>query len=557
MRRLPVIALVAVGAGMAAAPAAAALPAIRGSLPIGYSVIALARDGRSVTAFAGAGGSFRIVPPARRVTLQLLTRGGQYGGPVVVGRRGRNRVIVGIRAGASLGRIRVGGGFGRTRRLLSLARDRGAFAFAKRGRPRGAGRSGRVRLWPSLGAAGAQGSERLRAARRGGDTDLDGVPDAFDVDDDGDLRLDNVDGRVAISAAGEDAQDPYQPSSLLNVGLPETFLAEQLGFASGVAGFALNEHAAPPTSADELRRLRNLALELRGLLVFPLPRGTAELECWALFYCTPFGSGRDITRFQQFPNAFDPDRDGFGTMTDSRPFVPDRDGFGAIEQIDRPVFAFSPGADLRRPGVPGGIGNGDTFLEHFASGRPQPVSLGYVFDSVPAIKSYDAGSGTQEIRYPVPWGGPGAEGNPIRRQAGSPLTLTVWRPQRRAIPGEAGCPVASRECDEAVDVGGLTYIVAGKTNEQQPRRTFHCPATAYSLPPGAEQTASRTPTGVADLERDRATVVSEHTLTFTLDLDQCPFDQGTERGPADRDVYVTAVSRFGDAAEGGGLSFRG
>jgi hypothetical protein len=552
--------LAAVAATVTAAPAVAAPRAIRGSLPIGYSVIALARDGRSVAADGGAGGSFRLVPPARRVTLQLRTPRGQYGGPVVVGRKGRNRVIVGVRAGASLGSIRVRGGFGQTRRrLLSLARDPGAFAFAKRGRPRGAGRNGRVRLWPSLGTAGAPGSELLRAARRGGDTDLDGVPDAFDVDDDGDLRLDNTDGRVAISAAagGDAAQDPFQPSSLLNVGLPETFLAEQMGLASGVAGFALNEHAAPPTSAEELRRLRNLALELRGLLVFPLPRGTAELECGPLFYCTNFGSGRDITRFRQFPNAFDPDRDGFGTMTDSRPFVPDRDGLGATAQIDRPVFAFSPGTDLRRAGVPGGIGTGDTFLEHFASGRPQPVSLGYVFDSVPAIKSYDPGSGTQEIHYPVPGGGLGTEGHPIIRQAGSPLTLTVWRPQRRAIPGEAGCPVASRECDEAVDVGGLTYVVAGKTNEEQPRRTFHCPASAYSLPPGAEQTASRTPAGVVDLEPDRPTRLSDHTLTFTLDFDQCPFDQGAERGPADRDIYVTAVSRFGDAAEGGGLSFRG
>jgi hypothetical protein len=405
-------------------------------------------------------------------------------------------------------------------------------------------------LWPSLGAAGAPASERRRAARRGGDTDLDGVPDAFDVDDDGDLRLDNVDGRVALAATAADTQDPFQPSSLLNVGLPESFIADTMGFARGVAGYALNEHAAPPGSADEFRRLRNLALRIRALLVFPLPRGTAELDCGALSYCRPFGSGNDITRSRPFPNAFDADGDGFGTMADVRPFQPSRDGFGTQAQIDRPVFAFVPQAPLRRADAAEGIGTGDTFLEYFATAKPQPVSLGYVFDAVPAIKSYDAGSGTREVTYPVPRGGPGTERAPIAREAGRLLTLTVWRPQRRAIPGEAGCRVAARECDESVDIGGLTYIVAGRTSEQN-RRTFHCPASAYSVPRGS--TARRSPVGIVDRLPDVPTSQGS-TLTFSVDLDRCPIEG--EGGPAGRSVYVTAVSRFGDAAEGGGLSFR-
>ena len=553
MLRPAVLTVVVAVAAVTPAPAVAAPRAIRGSLPAGYTVIALAHDGRSSSAIAGTRGRFRVVPPARRVTLQLRTPAGLYGGPVVVGRRGRNRVIVGVRAGAGLGSIRVANGFGQApRRLLSLARDPGAFAFARRGRPRGAGRNGRVRLWPSLGKAGAGADERRRAARRGGDTDLDGVPDAFDVDDDGDLRIDNVDGSVAIAAAGGDAQDPFQPSSLLNVGLPESFQAESQGLARGVGGFALNENAAPPGSAEEFRRLRDLALESRGLLVFPLPRGSAELDCGSLSYCSPGGSGRDVTRFRRFPREFDADGDGFGTMSDSRPFNPARDGFGTSAQIDRPVFALAPGTGLRRAGARGGIGTGDTFLERFASARPQPVSLGYVFDSVPAIRSFDDGSGTRAVGYPVPAGGPGTERDPIAIRGG-PVTFTVWRPQRRAIPGEAGCPVGARACTQAVDVGGLTYVVAGKTNEPN-RRSFHCPASAYSLPPGAERNAHRTAAGIVDRAPDRPTR-RENTLSFAVDLARCPNDG--PGGLPSRDVYVTAVSRFGDAAEGGGLAFKG
>jgi hypothetical protein len=552
---IPPLALAALAASAPASASGQASRAVTGSVPAGWGVIALAENGRAATAAVSPSGRFRVVPPARNVTLQLRTPAGTYGGPVVLRRLRGNRQIVGLRGGAELGALRVTRGYGRTTaRFTRLpAADPERVSYGRRGRPAGAGRNGRVRLWPSLGKAGAPPTERRRARFRGSDPDRDGVPDAFDVDDDGDLRLDNVDARVP---GGARTQDPFQPSSLLNVGLEETFLADSLGLAPGVGGYALNQNAAPPASRETLARLRDLALRTRGLLVFPLPGGPAELDCGALSYCSPGGTGVDLSRQRRFPDGFDADGDGFGLMRDVRPLQPSRDGFGTAEQIVRPIFAFAPQAALRRPGTMGGVGTGDAFVEHIGNGTRQPASLGYVFDSVPAIRSFDDGRGVQQIRYPIAENGPGSERSPIAIRLDRPLTLTVWRPQRRAIPGEAGCPVAARACDEPIDVGGLTYIVAGKSNEPE-RRTWHCPASAYSVPDD-EDGLRPGRFGVTDLATDRPTS-PERTITFSVDLRRCSNDGegGDWGGQPSRDVYVTAVSRYGDAAEGGGLALMG
>ena len=540
-----------------AAPAEAAPRPITGRVTGGYTVIALAADGRTTTAMPGQLGRFRIVPPARTVTLQLRTRTGTYGGPVVVARGAGDRLITGVRAGARLGRIRVSGGAGRTdRQLLSSAQDQGFYSIGSRRRPRGAGRNGRVRLWPSLGTIGSPPTVAQSVQRRGEDRDHDGVPGVFDVDDDGDLLLDNVDDGSPVIAPGTlGPADPYQPSSLLSVGLAITFLAEQMGFAQGVAGYALNENAVPPGSSPErLEALRALAVRQRGLVAFPLPAGPAELDCIGIFYCSRIGPGRDITRFRAFPRDFDDDRDGFGLMSDSRPFNGARDGIFTPEQSARPVFVLAPFVDPRRPGGrPGGIGTGDAYVERFPSGSARAVSLGYVFDSVPALRSYDGGGGTTDVAYPIPANGPGHGSNEIRIDHERPLTLALWRPQRRAIPGEAGCAVNARSCTQPVDIGGLRYVVAGR--DRFTNRPFRCPSSAYSLPDPSEE-ARLEEGGVRDLAPDRPTD-RESTLTLAVDLRQCPWDgDGAPwTGMPPREVNVTAVSGFGDAAEGVGLAF--
>jgi hypothetical protein len=88
------------------APAGATPKRISGTLSKrGYTVIALAANGKA-TAVRVKQRGFRLRPPAKRVTLHLRTRNGRYGGPIVIGReRKGKRAILGVRAGARLGRV--------------------------------------------------------------------------------------------------------------------------------------------------------------------------------------------------------------------------------------------------------------------------------------------------------------------------------------------------------------------------------------------------------------------------------------------------------------------
>ena len=73
-------------------------------------MIALAASGKAKTDRA-RGRKFKLRPPAKRVTLQLRAPDATYAGPIVVARKVTN-AIVGVRAGAKLGRIEVDPGNG-------------------------------------------------------------------------------------------------------------------------------------------------------------------------------------------------------------------------------------------------------------------------------------------------------------------------------------------------------------------------------------------------------------------------------------------------------------
>jgi hypothetical protein len=155
-------------------------------------VVALAYDGRARSAQTarrarGAGGGrFAVVPPAKTVTLQIRDRRGIYVGPFVAAGKG-TRVILGVRAGAKLGRIHVRGGYARpARKPARKWLDPRRTARARSGAPIGVGLRGLVRSRAS-GPTGA-----------GRDQDRDGIPGAFDIDDDGDLVLDVKDPRGRV-----------------------------------------------------------------------------------------------------------------------------------------------------------------------------------------------------------------------------------------------------------------------------------------------------------------------------------------------------------------------
>ena len=396
----------------ATAAAAAAKPKpITGKLPYsGLTVVALDAKGRSTSAVARP--SFRLTPPAQRVTLHLVDARGHYLGPVVAAAKGRT-AVVGLRAGAKLGKLRLRAGVARPARPLArVYTDRKRTARATRkGVPLGAGRLGKVR-----------GSAKGRAGR-GLDVDRDGIPGVYDVDDDGDLLLDNVD--VGARAAIHDADEPFHPFWVMSVGLPLTFMAERDGLATGVAGYALNRNARN-TAADNTAFDRNIKLAMRasGILAFPIPAAGAVLDCHLLVYCL---KARDLID----RNAFADPSTGSGPMTPAGSFSPQRDGIGPIRGLDpSKVSAMRPNAE------PSEIGAGDRFVERSPGAADTEVMLNMVVGTVPALQSFADGTGSgATVSYPVPVGGPGEGSNPIGVKPGPDgdyrLTLTVWRPQRQ------------------------------------------------------------------------------------------------------------------------------
>lgn len=484
---------------------AAATKSITGKLnKPGYTVIALAANGKAKSVVAKQG-RFRLLPRAKRMTLHLRAPDGVYAGPVVIRRQGR-RAMLGVKAGARLGRIVIHQGYGRpARRLPRGWVDRTQTARARKGIPIGARVFGRVRSKPPR-------------ARVPGDSDGDGIPDRLDVDDDGDLILDNLDRSTAARAA--QFATIFNPFSRLTVDLAQN----------------VNANAAAATT-DQI----NKTLSTFGdLLMGVLPGDSAELDCGGaiqqpprpagLIYCSRGGTG--TFHGSRFPECCDADGDGLGTLT--------AEG----------VFG---GTGIHHGARTDQIGTGDVLIERVTTSGVETeftALLQYVFATAPALVSYSDGAGhSATVSYPVrghpdpsrcppDCSGPdqGIRGNgfPVApRPVGDPaagdvvLTLKFWRPQRSRIandpqpgPGESG---------EWTDIGGLVYT-AGITDIG----TF-CPQGAFSNPrsdpvpnllgPATGPINRPGAGGFSDLATDKPATAA-NTLTYTLNVTRCLADKG-------------------------------
>jgi hypothetical protein len=461
----------------------------------GYTVIALSASGRARSVQAKHG-RFRVKPPAKRVTLHLRASDGTYAGPIVVGREGK-RAIVGVIAGAHLGKVivKANKGYAKVKgRLPRGSIDAGRTALAKKGVPIGAGNFGLVRSQHAHGPAA--------------DRDLDGIPAPLDIDDDGDLILDNIDR----SSAGQRARAAQS--------------ADEVGLSSGLTlniQDTVNANAAALSTRDI-----DAALSRYGVLKLAvLPGDSAELDCGApvpagLPYCAPGGtgfwafSGAAGAPPPPFPSCCDRDGDGFGTMTPA--------GGGPRD------FFLLPAARSDQ------IGAGDVVIERVTTGGVEsqfPSTLQYVFDTVPALVSYSDGAGhSATLNYPVTPGAPGTIGSgfPVSPSAGGDivLTLSFWRPQRRPIPPETG---------QWIDIGHLLYAVPRIINLEGPPpqpSTMPCPQSAFST---ADPNLTPSPGAGGGSLKDSAADQSANpanTVTYSLNVTQClattglPWDPGHE-----------------------------
>lgn len=506
----------------AGTPASAAPKRITGKLTKpGYTLIALAETGEARVVRVRRG-RFAVRPPARAVTLQLRNRKGIYAGPVVAGRRERGtRAIVGVRAGANLGRVKVRRKYARVlKRLGDRALIEDVVVRARRGVPIGAGRFGRVR---------SRGARPLP-----GDRDRDGIPDVLDVDDDGDLVLDEVDRASAGAGAAQD-EERFDFHTRLTLTIDKTANAN----ATGLSESQIDE--AVSTSSDLL------------FTVMPgddLPN-SPELDCGGeiqepprplgLVYCRPHETG------------------GVGTLLNSTPFPDccdlDEDGLGKLTADTGPVGTPLTAMTLRHHATTAQIKTGDLMIQRVLRNGVEEAFLGaiqYIFASVPAAKAYRGETGpTHEVPYPYPAATDPDGSGPLRiiappiQVADGPdagddveVTFTFWRPQRS--------PVAQWGETDWIDLGRLRYDV------QVEFSGLRCPQNAFSTNDDgiALHSSPDLNPGFSDLADD-APANPANTFTFTLNLSRCLEPNGFSFEPGDTRgfIFVASNRNSADGAE--------
>ena len=495
------------------APAAAAPRQITGQLSEpGYTVIALAANGQAKAVRARRGG-FRLRPPASTVTLHLRAVNGDYAGPIVLRGSGA-RSLLGVRAGAPLGRIEVRDGYARpARRLRRRWLDPGRFARARRGIPIGVENFGRVR------------SRRVRASVPG-DRDLDGIPDRLDIDDDGDLVLDKLD-RSRRTRAAQTARDPFDLASGLAVPLERT--------ANVNAG---------STDAQI-----NAMLPEFGYLLMSTPRAdSVELDCGGsanpspppplvggLTYCSYGGTGRvELPPPRNvFPECCDADGDGFGTLEPTQA-GPDFVNFG-----------------LDHGATSAQIGTADTLILRITNGGQESALTDmhqFLFATVPALAAYTDDTGTTTpVRYPVGPGDPGTPGNGFPVVDGTDadsdveVTVTLWRPQRRPTSDQECVQPPAPMCTETewIDVGGLDYTASSREAQTRTNDAGWCPQSAFTiddrnqLSPGFPDPQGG---GFRDLAAARPPN-PENTFSYKLNLTACLRAYGLGLAPGQTQTF--------------------
>jgi hypothetical protein len=473
----------------------------------GYTVIALGYNGKAVSSRSR---SFRIVPGEAKVTLQLRSADGRYAGPVVVGGTG-SKVVVGVKAGAQLGTIRVQSGYAKLAKAVAAkAVDRRRTAQARKGVPLGTGRNfGLVR------------SAKQSAAGAGRDMDLDGVPDTLDIDANGNLVLNNEESGTGsrARAAQTGGSQTFSVFSQIGARLDGSVNANAAGVSDAAVDALVQGSTSPPTFQP-----------IGMFLDFHVLDGEqVELDCGGLTYCSNGGTGRvrppdGRDPGPSFPSCCDPDGDGFGTMT-STP------GPGGPEMV---LYPIATAAQIR---------SGDLMIQRVTTGGVEtevPGTLNFVFNTTPALTSWTSSGGQSgSVSYPVSRGAPGTTENPFPVGAGPDgkvvVTMTFWRPQRRAIEG-AG------EGTGFIDLGHLRW--SSRLVKQQ--TVADCQVGYSTTDPNLSAGPDPMLGGFVD-NADDAPANPANTVTYSLDFSACLASKNATWSSGDS-IQLEIVAR----SQGGG-----
>ncbi|MEA2378013.1 MAG: hypothetical protein QOI45_1699 [Thermoleophilaceae bacterium] len=484
-------------AGCLVLSAALAVPAgadttVRGTLEgaRGYTLNGTTANGQVVFQRLPASGKFKLRfkgRTGRGATLHLIRRGGGYLGPVVLSRKGRQAFLKLSGKSVDLGRIKLRRGYAAP--LVAVKKQAFAGSAARadaRGRPLGAGRVGLVAAKAS--ARSSQNGGGSDAA--GADTDRDGVANAYDVDDDGDLTLDSVDSDASPSGAG-------------------LFSTLFLGFTEAVNANA----GATRAQIDSI-----FSGENRFALVFYFDAGQfgsrrvtgAHVDCFALAYCRRGGGTAVLTGVSESSSSLP--RGSLWTDYD-----PDGSGYPNLERLDQ-RSAFVAGIQPRV--TTSQITPGDTYNVIFRTSGGTitvPTTLSSYFVTTPMLTNV---SGAEPIAL-------GSE----------QFSATFWRPQRAAVPGA--------EAGSFADMGHLHYGVT--IGGEGISREFSCAGhySALSSTLTAEASSGVLPEEGASLfplvdSADDAAPNPARTLSFTVDVGACL--RGAGFSSAGRTVFLTLTA---------------
>ncbi|MCB0319402.1 MAG: hypothetical protein KDD60_00670 [Bdellovibrionales bacterium] len=478
MRRLLFIIAIGLTSPVSASPLLGRLP---GDSAGSFRVLAVSPSGSASIAKISPSGKFRINTRSG-VSLQLLSSSGSYYGPVVMGGRTSANTHLNGSTG-NIGELKLNDGFAtvrRSRRRSRLFNSKRVSFNSTTGTP-GSGKLGLVQVQSSASRFVSRASGN---ARPGIDSDRDGIPNAFDVDDNGDLVFDSVD------PAAFDFNDLFpEVFSDLSVEMYET----------------LNINAAEVSTED----IDDLIYNNLSLVFLVIPNEvevtSVDLDCSGLPYCNSETGTAVIRGPQESPNL------PIGELL--RNFDNNSNGYPDLATRSNPSgfeIGFFPRVKTRD------IASGDSYIFHIATTkglRRIPVTLPYYFVTTTALASYDDGSGIKEISYPVSQEGAGSPASPITL-ASTSLTVNVWRPQRPAIAGA--------ESGSYVDMGGLQYGVYLAVDSD----VYRCAPADFSQPSpelefltSAEDTSTREAI-FRDTSVDRSPS-SQNVLSYTIDLQSC------------------------------------
>lgn len=528
------IAIAALTTAVAAHPALAAPKTytLNGRLQgkAGFVVMLVEQSGRTRSVPLKQSGNFSFKKLAlktlRNASLQLIDKNGRYAGPVVLGTKGAKASIrfsgkAPSAAAFELGKLTLKSGYAtlKKNKLLKSVYLPPTIPTID-GKPSGAGELGLV--------AAPAGIVSIRAAEDapGADPDRDGVPNAFDVDDDGDLVLDATD---------PDSQGAEIPYTGLNFRFFDTRNAH--------VGAGLSDEIIDAIVAGEnifsLTFFIALAPEQSNI-------DGGHVVCDdALTYCR-----------RNNPLGF------YGGIVESSPSFRNRpwadlltiDGYPRMEKID--LSGGSAIVASIQPRVGGAVFRpGDVYQVNLTQGstvrQTRSLALAPYFVSIPALERYNTAPTDPEasdvtVDYSNASAIPGnSTGNPIILSSEGLLRVRFWRPQRE--------PIRSDETGY-YDWGNLNY---GLIIEQAQATC----AGLYSDLEGVTEASNSLGTGgspfanqgaklspLVDNTGDRRANIA-NTIAFTVDLKTCLARAGLSPG-----TYTIPLRAAGTPVTGGEIS---